>query len=157
MPSKPKAGERYWDLISPYWLPLNESWNRGVNAFLSESRKVPGPVIHLYAGHWCQSEVNNGGLCQFFVNTTGLLAPEALQALRTLGLLEWFAVLSEAISYFGDPYPRERAARLKMLPEGERGHKAADPFVALDDRFYTSRDAARDHWERTADEYAATA
>ena len=38
-----------------------------------------------------------------------------------------------------------------------RNEPMGDPFVALDDRFYTSRDAARDHWERTADEYAATA
>jgi hypothetical protein len=25
-----KAGDRYWELIEPYWLPLNDTWSRGV-------------------------------------------------------------------------------------------------------------------------------
>ncbi|WP_369973953.1 DUF4375 domain-containing protein [Polaromonas sp. SP1] len=34
------------------------------------------PSRHLFAVHWCQSEICNGGFMQFFANSTGVLAPE---------------------------------------------------------------------------------
>jgi len=51
-----------------------------------ELNKTPLGIQHLYCGHRCQSEVTNGGLYQFFSNTTGLLAPEALFGFREIGL-----------------------------------------------------------------------
>jgi hypothetical protein len=145
-------GNHYWSVISPYWLSLNASWDRGADAFLAECRRVPAPVLHIYAGHWCQSEVDNGGFHQFFFNTTGLLAPEAAQGFRAIGLLDWSAIVSDAMNFFGDAYPRERSIRLNLLPPGE-----PSPFAALDQRFYESPDAARYHWERAADSYARRA
>jgi Domain of unknown function (DUF4375) len=153
-----KPGERYWDLIAPYWLPLNEEWDRDIDSFLSRSQKVPPRVLHLYAAHWCRSEVDNGGFYQLFYNTTGLLAPEAVTGFRAIGLLEWSVLLSEAMAYFGDPYPRDRSVRLKGLPEAEgRERKEWDPFAALDDRFYRCSDATGMRWENAADSYAAPA
>ena len=151
-----KAGDRYWTLIDPHWIPLNDTWSRGVDEFLAKARQISPRVLHLYVAHWCQSEVNNGGFHQFFYNTTGLLAPEAVDGFRAIGMHEWSVLLSEAMVYFGTPYPRERNARLERLPR-EDGRKRVDwdPFSALDDRFYDATDGERLSWELAADLYAA--
>jgi len=145
----------YWSAISPYWFSLNESWDHGPSAFIAESQSVPPPILDLYAAHWFQSEVNNGGLHQFFFNSTGILAPEAASALKAIGLREWSAVLLEAMQYFGEPYPRERMSRIHMLPKMVgQSRDAWDPFLALDERFFGCADSERNVWESAFDEYA---
>jgi hypothetical protein len=151
MSNAERPGSRYWKLIEPFWIPLNESWDDDPRAFLALFRQVPVAVGHLYASHWCQSEVSNGGLHQFFYNTTGLLAPEALAGFRAVGLHECADVMAEAIGYFGPRYPRERSLRLRRLPETIDQRATRDVFVALDERFY---DAEADRWYRVADIYA---
>jgi hypothetical protein len=50
----------------------------------------------LYAAHWCISNVDNGGLLQFFWNSTGILAPEAREGFTIAGLKDLARVLEEA-------------------------------------------------------------
>lgn len=170
MTADPSQGERYWAAIEPHWLALNESWDAGEHGFRSATARVPQWVVHLYAVHWLHSEVENGGLLQFFANTTGLLAPEAVAGLRAIGLQEWAAVLEEAMRFFGTPYPRDPEVRLAALPPAalqyfgiiERRAKSPpreewDPFVQLDERFYSAAESDPDAWERAADAYAAAA
>ena len=148
MKESEEPGRFYSALVEPHWLPLNSSWDGGPNAFLSEFRAVPSGVGHLYAGHWCQSEVCNGGLEQFFCNTTGLLAPEALAAFYAIGIRSWADVLLEAMSFFGQSYPRDRLKRKTRLTKDQR------PFRELDRRFYDWLKGDYDRWSRTADEFA---
>lgn len=142
-------GMDYWSLIEPFWLPLNRSWDDGPEAFVRLFGSVPPAIGHLYAAHWCQSEVCNGGLDQFFGNTTGLLAPEALDGFRAMGATIWAAILAEGMEYFGTPYPRNRAKRAEFL---RAKHATGDrnPFDRLDQRFF---EWASD-WEAVADAYA---
>jgi Domain of unknown function (DUF4375) len=141
----------YWSLIEPVWLPLNRSWDKGCEEFVRQFQAVPREVGHLYAGHWCQSEVCNGGFHQFFINTTGLLAPEALAGYRAIGLAEWAEVLATAMKFFGSQYPRERTERDELLPPRQRGRRESwDPFSQLDERFYQFTD----RWKDAADAYA---
>lgn len=154
--SADSPGSRYWKLIEPYWLPLNASWDDDPQPFLQQFRRVPGPVGHLYAAHWCQSEVCNGGLKQFFFNTTGLLAPEALDGFRAIGVKEWAAVLAEAIAYFGPDYPRRRTLRLQSAPTLDyQNARTSELFVKLDDRFDDWLEVDSVRWARAADAYAA--
>src|ERR1700722_15197167 len=99
-----RAEVGYWSLIEPVWFPLNSSWDDGCEEFLRQFRAVRPEVGNLYAAHWCQSEVCNGGLHQFFSNTTGLLAPEALEGFRAIGLTDCAEILAEAMKFFGSPY-----------------------------------------------------
>jgi hypothetical protein len=112
-------------------------------------------VGHLFAAHWCQSEVRNGGLHQFFSNSTGVLAPEALKGFRAIGVSEWADILAEAMQFFGNSYPREQSDRLEAL-DGRQGRRREewDPFYRLDERFYEWLHAEPDRWERAADAYA---
>src|SRR5829696_2343578 len=73
----------YWQVLEPYWARI-DIYN-GPEAFLATYGEVPPVVQILFAAHWCESEVSNGGLHQFFMNPTGVLAPEAAQAFRKLG------------------------------------------------------------------------
>lgn len=143
----------YWTLVEPVWLPLNRTWD-DPEKFVRKYRRVRPEAGHLYAGHWCQSEVRNGGFHQFFSNTTGLIAPEALEGFRAIGVVEWAEILAEAMKHFGTPYPRDRDKREEFLPMRQRAPREEwDPFYVLDERFYESTD----DWEDAANAYAGRA
>jgi hypothetical protein len=148
-----EPGERYWSVVEPFWGAV--SVYASPDEFLRQFHALPPRVGHLLAAHWCQSEVCNGGLHQFFSNPTGVLAPEAADGLRAIGLVEWATILAEAMRFFGEPYPRaqaERQERLGRVP----GHRREewDPFYALDDRFYEWLHEEQDRWARAADRFS---
>jgi hypothetical protein len=141
----------YWSLIEPVWLQLNRSWDDGPEEFVRLFHSIRPEIGHLYAAHWCQSEVCNGGLHQFFANTTGLLAPEALQGFRAIGAADWAEILSKAMKHFGTPYPRSRDQRKELLLARQgRVREERDPFYELDERFYEWTNK----WEGAANSYA---
>lgn len=77
------AGEdrtSYWRLVEPIWDTV--SIYHGPKAFLEQFEAAPEASRTLFAAHWCQSEIDNGGLYQFFCNSTGVLALEAAEAFR---------------------------------------------------------------------------
>jgi uncharacterized protein DUF4375 len=154
MPEQQWSDERgYWDLVEPVWLPLNELWD-DQQAFVAQYRRVPAPVGHLYAGHWCQSEVCNGGFYQFFANTTGLVAPEAVEGFSSVGLQRTADVLQRAMICFGAEYPRSREERNRILSATP---VIKDKLGELDNAFFDSLDSADSHnerWETAADAYA---
>jgi len=154
MPEQHWSDERgYWDLVEPVWLPLNELWE-DENAFVAQYRRVPAHVGHLYAGHWCQSEVCNGGFHQFFYNTTGLLAPEAVAAFSSVGLQRMADILQRAMDCFGAEYPRSREERNHILSTSPA---IKDKLGELDNAFFDPikpGDSHNDRWEAAADTYA---
>src|SRR5215471_12027473 len=118
----------YWTVVEPVWLPLNRTWE-DPEKFVRRYRRVRSEAGHLYAAHWCQSEVRNGGFHQFFSNTTGLLAPEALEGFRAIGVVVLAEILAEALRHFGSPYPRDRDNRDGFLPIPQRRPREEwDPF-----------------------------
>src|SRR5262249_18955172 len=114
-------------------------------------------VGHLFAAHWCMSEICNGGFHQFFSNSTGVLAPEALEGIQAMGLTAWADTLAEGMRVFGTPYPRDREERREMLMRERRGTDRSewDPFRALDRQFFDWLHDEPDAWEIAGDAYAA--
>lgn len=150
-----EPGQLLWSTIEPYWNELGDSWNRGVEEFLSRMNRAPIKVRHLYAAHWCESEVCNGGFHQFFHNSTGILAPNAAEGFAAVGAGELSSIVTEAMRFFGPEYPRDRHRRLELLPKPDaRDRDRGDPFVALDDRFYGWLALGKHRWELMADAYA---
>lgn len=111
-----------WDVINIY---------DGEKAFLLSFSKVRRETGLLYASHLCQSEVCNGGFGQFFSNSTGVLAPEAIEGFRAIGQLKVAAVIDRACAALGLPYPRDREARQGRLKFADR-----DLLNALNLEFY---------------------
>jgi hypothetical protein len=102
----------------------------GPDVFLTEFASASKQNQVLFAAYWFQAEVLNGGLHQFFNNDTGVLAPEAADAIRLLGLPKLAAAVDSAMQWFGKAYPRERALRQKALTRHGEGN---DPFGSLED------------------------
>jgi hypothetical protein len=123
--------------------------------FLGQFNQLERVVGNLLAAHWCQSEVCNGGFHQFFGNSTGVLAPEALRAFEDMGLKEWAMLLRQAMEYFGAEYPRSRETRQCLLPPHADGERADwDPFRELDEEFFRWFHGDDDRWYKAADAYA---
>ena len=146
-----RPGQVYWQLVEPIWKEISIYQEPAV--FIRLFRAVPRAAGLLFAAHWCQSEVRNGGFYQFFLNPTGVLAPEALTAFQSLGLHEWAKILEEAMLFFGTPYPRARETRIQKLSGIPREFEKND-FYKLNLRFYDWLHAEKHRFERAADEYA---
>ena len=58
-----------------------EDWTDGVNS-LNSSQKI------FYSLNWLEMEVNNGGLCQFFVNSSRMVAPCVSEFMGIVGANE---------------------------------------------------------------------
>ncbi len=146
-------GSIYAAAIDSIWKSV--SIHEGPEVFLRQYTAVRTELGQLFAAHWCISEVGNGGFHQFFTNSTGVLAPEALAAFTTIGMPQCAAVVAEAISFFGRPYPRDREFRIELL-NGIPGESREewDPFFKLDDRFYALLDAENGGFNQAADAFA---
>lgn len=145
-----------WRMIEAYSEAV--SIYDGASTFLNGFEKVPIPARHLLAVRWCDYEVCNGGFHQFFHNSTGVLAPEALEGFRTIGLNECADLLEAAMSKFGKLYPRDRAARqtsLRLLQRPGKQREESDPFYDLDERYHAAKKQSQFH--RRLDDYARTA
>lgn len=146
----------YWPLVEPYWdeVRFELGWKR-LEPVL---QNMPPASRHLLSGHWCISEVANGGLHQFFWNGTGVLAPEALEAFRELGMPQLAGVLQEAMALFGTPFPRKRNERHQALHAFEAQNPDAwDPFNQLDVKFWELMKEEAGGWEAAANAYARRA
>jgi hypothetical protein len=152
-PNGDRPGAAAWSLIQPHWDAV--SIYDGPIAFLQEFGQLPVPARHLFAVWWCDSEVCNGGFHQFFSNPTGVLAPEALEGFRQVGLTECADLAEAAIGQFVEPYPRDGEARdaaLQALERPGEQREQWDPFCDLDDRYYEAKERSR-FYERL-DEFA---
>lgn len=146
-------GASYWDVVDPIWEAI--SIYDGDDVFLEQYRSVTLKQQVLFATHWAQSEIRNGGLHQFFSNSTGVLAPEAVAGYRALGMPKCAGVVETAMKFFGDPYSRDRETRNAALSKYESQHPDDwDPFEQLTDDFFDVIDAESGGYEATATQYA---
>ena len=60
-------------------------------------------------------EVGNGGVHQYFLNSSGDVAPEAAEAMDTLGLPKQSAVIRQGMALFPAPYPSARDQRFRSF------------------------------------------
>jgi hypothetical protein len=124
----------YWQLVKTVW--DNISIYDGPEEFLSQFARSPPVARTLFAAHWCQSEVLNGGFSQFFGNSTGVLAPEAAVAFDSIGMPKAAQKVKDAMQWFGSPFPRDRGARQDLLERYfDADPDGVDPFKAIDDAF----------------------
>ena len=136
----------YWDIVEPFWEVINIY--DGPEVFRQTYDSVPTLSGLVYAAHFCQSEVSNGGFHQFFWNSTGVLAPEAVDGFRAIGQPQIAALVQSAMSLLGTPYPRDRAERQAHLQKVSKGD-----LDGLDEKFYALIDSEGGGFEAAADAY----
>ncbi len=143
-------GDAYWSVLESALDGV--SIYDGPERFLKQFGAAEVVPRNLFAAHYCQSEICNGGFRQFFENSTGVLAPEAVDAFRLLGMPEISILISNAMAWFGSTYPRERDARMDALSEC-----ATSPFDNQDTAFYRLLDSENGGFYHAADKYALSA
>jgi Domain of unknown function (DUF4375) len=146
-------GTDAWRAVHPYWTMV--SIYDGPVTFLRGFEQLPEHVRHLFAIRWCDYEVCNGGFRQFLSNSTGVLAPEAADGFRAVGLDEFAELVDAAIGFFQKPFPRDRAARQEALAILDRRGtelRELDSFRELNGRYYAGK--KRVTFDERLDEYA---
>jgi hypothetical protein len=108
----------FWALIEPVWPDASVK-----NELKHIALATPGQRA-LYVVTLCIREVCNGGLDQFFSNSSGVYAMEVRKALRLLGADEHAAAFDKALKVFpGAHVPvdeGEREALLDAIPKARR-------------------------------------
>lgn len=87
-----------------------------------EDEPIPGtverlgqPYIYLYATVIFYGEVANGGLPQFFENSSGALARIVRDALQEMELRHYVTIMTQLIKAFGPEYPLNQWARVDKI------------------------------------------
>lgn len=138
----------YWSIVGPVWDAIDIY--SGPEVFRQTFSSAPRASALLFAAHFCQSEICNGGFHQFFWNSTGVLAPEAVEGFREIGQAQVAALLEKGISLFGNAYPRDRKERQEHLEQ-----IPTSSLDALDSVFYSLIDSEAGGFTAAADRYEA--
>lgn len=138
--SKMNPGDLYGKALHPIWEKICPY--DGPKKFRSTVASVSRAQGLLIAAHWCQSEICNGGFHQFFWNSTGVMAPEAVRGFKMLKMPGAARAVAEAMRMLGRKFPRARGARKRALKRLDRPLSPREqwesPFDTLDSRFYKS-------------------
>ena len=154
----------YWGVLGPHCDSISidspEDFERTI-------KPVPLHIVLLYAAHFCQSEVCNGGFSQFFSNSTGVLAPEAVEAFKAIGQPGVADSVQQAMSVLGLPYERSRRDRWHALDRVIEQYggtvsepfpgvlfRKADSFRPIEHQFYELIRKEGGGFEAAADRYA---
>ena len=124
----PRVYAQYYEQLDFHCPP--EAWLRRYEA-------VPERARNLFCVHWTHLEVHNGGFSQYFSNSTGVLAPEAVIGFRAIGLPEVAQVIAGAMERVGRPYPRDRSLRQRAVGV----HDERLDFAPEDARFFELADS----------------
>lgn len=122
------ANNDYFDVIEPVWDAV--SIYDGPDQYKADLASFSDSQRFLVACHWCTSEVNNGGLYQFYSNSTGIVWADALEGFRAVGLLELADIIEESAKRLGGAPSFYREDRERAL------YELKPEFEDLDDRFY---------------------
>ena len=149
----PKYYEEFYDTFDFY---------NGRDIWLGSIASIPEEAVFLFAVHWTHLEIHNGGFAQFFWNSTGTLAPEAVEAFRAIGMPDVAQIVGDAMSAFGDPYPVEKSAREAILEAQEDDSVLLNALDQMTDTFYDLADTEevfrrQPKFVPFAEEYAARA
>ena len=108
-----KQADSYWDVLEPHLKTINIYEN--AETLAASIADIPRHIVLLYAAHMCQSEVHNGGFLQLFWNSTGIIAPDATEAYKTIGMPILASLVEQALQPLGLPYPLDRDERWDAL------------------------------------------
>ena len=116
--------------LEPYWEQFD--FYGSEQLYFESLAALPYPADILLLCTVTVNEVENGGFAQYFFNATGIVAPEAVDAFNKVGLPEVASIVTEAMSVLATDYPRDRLARLELLPDFPK----QPAFDALNKKFY---------------------
>lgn len=143
----------YWEIVKPVWDTISIQY--GEEIFLEQYNKATEKQRVLYSSHWAQSEILNGGLGQFFSNSTGVLAPEAVDAFNKLGMPKCARAITGAMRFFGNEYSRDHLLREKYFERFfEESGEDGIPFEEYEDLIADLIEEENGGFWKAANDYA---
>ena len=113
--------------------PIFNCWDE--TGYYPERLDQPRELQVLWAANCCQLDVVSGGFYQFFNDGgIGMVAPEAVEGFRLIGLENAADLLEKAMALFGQPYPRSHDRRIELSPP-QPTESNPSPFSDLDEKF----------------------
>ena len=99
---------------------------------------MPAPEQRRYlAVYICDAEILNGGITQYFFNSSGDTWPDALAGMKAMGFRERLAILEKALAMFGKHAPStDHGTRQNQL--AKRFRKDDTMFDELESAWYDS-------------------
>jgi Domain of unknown function (DUF4375) len=129
-PKFPKVYAAYYDELLFY--DGREAWH-------ARYLKCPENGRNLFCVHWTFLEIDNGGFWQYFHNSSGVMAPEAVVGYRAIGMPEVAAAIESAMAKLPNPYPFDREERQQAVGELDKPMN----FVDEDNIFWEKTPAPR--------------
>ena len=105
-----------------------KEWAESI-ASLNYSQKV------FYSLNWMESEVNNGGLCQFFVNSSRMVAPYVSEYMKIVGAEEHKKLYDDFVNNYGIDLMNLSFFDIEDVNEFSEKNEAY-PFDEYDNAFY---------------------
>ena len=90
----------------------------------------------LLAMEFFNTEFSNGGVHQFFLNSSGAVAPEVYDAFREMDLPRQAAIYKRGLDMFGNKYPRDTQVRRDKYFNHSDWNDWDKQLSALTDEFY---------------------
>ena len=119
------AGDSPHAVVEPVWWTAN--FGQDYAAYEDSLKPFSKPQRLVWAALWYASEVHNGGHDQFFSNATGMVWPDALEALSAIGREDLAAILSQAIGRFSSPPSRDTREREQQMEDDNVMFGELDP------------------------------
>lgn len=116
------------ELASCVMMRLNADSEEELNTFSQ-------PVRLAYTVIWYQAEVNNGGLCQYFVNSSSMTAPYLEQALCEMGANRHLSLFHNFVTKHGIDVTDLSSFKIDEVEEFEEQEERY-PFDDFDEAFY---------------------
>ncbi|PYE91935.1 uncharacterized protein DUF4375 [Rhizobium sp. PP-F2F-G38] len=133
------------------WL-LRQAMEQAEQGISIEGQLIPQVVVrlgqpceYLYATVIFDNEVANGGLRQFFDNSSGALAPTVLVALQEMLLPEYADIMRPIIDEFGEQFPRDQIDRMDKISNSPKLQnmldRSSDTIDVWSRRYVSARQA----------------
>jgi hypothetical protein len=114
-----RLGEKARLRYLTYALEDKIDWSKSADAISKALAVLPPQERHLVALSMFNMEFENGGVHQFFYNSTGDIAPEVHAAMLALGLTEQAELFGRGLAMFGASYPRDNETRREKYFSGK--------------------------------------
>lgn len=112
--------------------PVTDPWARFEALSAAAPSALTEAQLRLLAFGGLRTELNNGGFHQFFFNSAGDLATEALAACEDLGIGSLAELLRQALRLLDGRYTPDQVSRQLLLDELDN----EDDFEPLDAAYY---------------------
>ena len=100
-------------IIEPLWWSV--SIYDGEERYENDLRHFTTPQRNVFAIQWYSAEVNNGGHCQFYDNSTGIVWEDALIGFEAIGAQKNVDIIKESANRMGGKPSKNREKRQEQM------------------------------------------